>query len=249
MIQHLNTTANSNMIGNIYPFYINNSTMSEYYVYQITSPSLSDELIPYITFDKIGEKVPGSYVELELANINSKNLYSDSVKRCLKYKFTSGDIFKYCNRKVKNIEEAGYSFVYESLKTEPQVPEIKKNGENFPLIEMQNGTVLQKKVLIALRNSLRWIKYNFNPGNFIDILWTPKTFIKFEICGDENEIYIKPVNAYKLTDFDMKNPLSININSINYPKNKWTKEQIKSGEFNSDIRQLEWKSFDRTDND
>lgn len=229
----------NNMIGNIYPFYLNNSFETvenqdkEYLLYQISSPSLSPNLVPYITFSKIGERTSQPLKPKDKAM--KHRLYSND-----------GIIFAYCNKGTnKDLEELGFEFVTESLKKFEVIPEVVKNGRNFPLIELQPGCNIQKNLLISLRNSLRWTKYKFSAGCFIDILWTPTTFIKFKICGDNDVIWLEPEAAYKLTDVEMANPLPVKMSTINYPKVKYSKDRVKISEFNTAIRLLEWKSFDR----
>lgn len=214
------------MLGNVYPFFLNNKNMKSYYLYEITTPSLSPNYIPYLSLKKVGERVrPGK-----------EELMSED-----------GDILLAVNKKLPegNFEDISVDLVSEYFKKFEDFPVIDANGLKFPLIEMQEGTNIQRSLIIGLRDSLRWSKYMFIPGHFVDILWTPTTFVKFEIKGDSSDIWIEPVGVYKNTDLEMQNPLDVNLDTLDYPRQKWSRETKKISIFNIDLKILEWKSFDR----
>ena len=68
----------------------------------------------------------------------------------------------------------------------------------------------------------------------------------FKFCGDKNkqELWIEPVGLYSNLDPGMKNPFSIDLNSVDYPKEKWNVGD--KSEINRVLKKLEWESFNRS---
>ena len=233
MINKYNLT--NSMLGKIYPFFIGNSPKikENFYLYQITSPSLSPSYIPYISLKKVGER-------------SEDYRFPYLGKDC--------DIISICRggngnkTRMENIESDNLKFVENLLKKDE--PLVDRNGEDkFPLIEMENGNNIQKSLIINLRELLRWKTYKFNPGNFVDVLWTQDKFMlfKFELSSDKKFIEMKPVGLYENTDPGLKNPINItDIESI-APTYKWSAENNpkKYNEINYIIKKLEWESFTR----
>jgi len=122
--------------------------------------------------------------------------------------------------------------------------EVVDNKRNFPLIKMVDGNGPQKSMITGLRDQLRWKNYKFIAGNYIDILWTTKDFLVMKICGDNEKIWLEPVAAYRNTDVEMKNPLKVDWNKINYPRKTFT-GQLRASELNRTLYRLELGSFDR----
>lgn len=213
----------NSMIGNVYPFFLSNLTPNDsYYLYRIYSPKLSDNYIPYISLEKISEKV-------------KNEPYGHG-----------SDIFSILLGK-KKIESKSLNYLEELLKKEN--PVIKGNELEFPFIEMENGNNLQKSIIIGLRDSIRWKLYKFTTGRFIDVLWTPSKFVLFEIKGDKKDnpetIWIEPVGIYSNDDVNLENPIeSINLESIDYPRMTWSGKN-KASDLNRILKKLEWESFNR----
>lgn len=209
----------NSMIGNQYPFFLNNSALKDsYYLYQILSPSLSPNCIPYISLTKISEKT------------KSEPYGNDS------------DIISICLGTKKNIEKTAPEFIESLLKKED--PLVEGNNKKFPLVEMENGNNLQKSIIIGLRDALRWKSYKFTPGHFVDILWTSKDFLVFEIKGDKETIWLEPVAAYRNTDVNLETPLFVDWSRVDYPKDKFI-GVTKASDLNRIIKRIEWNSFDR----
>lgn len=222
----------NSLIGNIYPFFLGNSKLTtsdaSYYLYQVVSPKLSPDLIPYISLNKISEKTKiGAQGEF----------YGQGL-----------DIISACLGNRDKVREKAVSYLKSILWRENPVID-RAEGDNFPLIEMENGNNIQKSIIIGLRDSIRWKNYKFQEGNYIDILWGPDTFMLFKIIGGEkgkSEIGIEPVGLYKNLDPEMKNPLPIDLSSVDYPLDRWSiSEKNKASEMNRVIKKLEWESFNR----
>ena len=222
----------NSMIGNYYPFFLGNSRMMEdtnYYLYKIISPSLSEDLVPYISMEKISEKTRQN-------DPNGNGL--DVILACL------------VNNKDKEINvEKSVNFLKGILWKDN--PIVDSNGYKFPLIEMENGNNIQKSIVIGLRDSLRKKYYKYHSGSYIDVLWTPTTYVVFKINisaskDKEEKASIHPVAIYKNTDVAMKNPLPEElISTIDYPRESWEIHGKTVSEFNQIIKKLEWASFNR----
>lgn len=222
----------NSMIGNHYPFFLGNNKLMEdanYYLYRVISPSLSEDLVPYISMEKISEKT----------RTNEPNGNGvDVITACL------------VNNKEKEVStEKVINFLKGILWKDN--PIIDGNGSKFPLIEMENGNNIQKSIVIGLRDSLRKKYYKYHKGAYIDILWTPTTYVVFKIyiasaSGKEDKASIKPVAIYKNTDVEMKNPLPESLlDTIDYPHESWDIHGKTMSDFNQAIKKLEWASFNR----
>lgn len=205
------------LIGNQYPFFLNNQTLGEYYLYQINTPCLSPSIIPYISMTKISERTEGGF---------PWGNDSDIISAALGFRKPIAP--DYAARFIENM-----------MKDESLV--VVKNGKNFPLIELTNDIIMQKALLLGLRQALRRRVYNFNPGSYIDILWTSKEFALFKIEGNQKEIWLSPVSVWRNTDVCLKNPLTIDWDRFDYPHEKFTNIQ----DFCKFIKKLEWFSFDK----
>ena len=208
------------MLGYTYPFFLNNSNLSTaYYQYDIYSPAISEDCIPYISLTKVNEK--------------TKNNPSGN----------DSDIISVCLGSKKNIEEEATNYIADILKKEDVV--IERNGTGFPWIEMKEGLNVQRSVIISLRDSLRWKNYRFAADHYIDVLWTPTEFVVFKICGNDKEIWLEPQAVYKNSDVKLQNSLDVDLSKIEYPKEKFSKESSKISEINRMIKKMEWNSFER----
>lgn len=209
------------MLGMGYPFFLNNAKLkNSYYYYEICSPSLSEDLVPYVSLKKIFEK---------------------TVSEPRKH---GSDILAMCLGSKKDITAAGTSLVKDILINRDA--EVVENGKEFPLIEMTEGNELQKALILGLRDSLRWKLYRFQAGRQLDLLYTPSEYVVFDICGDENEIWFEPKAVYKLDDVDQINPLEVgDLTKLEYPKEHFERKTGKISELNRMLKALEWKSFKR----
>ena len=212
------------MLGAGFPFFLNNGKLgNSYYFYQIYSPKLSEDLVPYISLTKVVEKTSSE----PWGNGN--------------------DILAMCLGSKKNLIDAGKDLVESLLSTRDVF--VESDNNNFPLIEINdaNGNNdVQKLLITGLRDALRWKIYRFQPGRQIDILWTPEEFVVFNICGDDNTFYLEPDKAYKIDDVELRNPLDVDLSKLeDYPKDKFERKPWKFSEVNRIIKSLEWRSFKR----
>ncbi len=217
--RHFNLTGT--LIGYQYPFFLNNSVLSDsYYLYQITTPALNEDLIPYISMVKISEKTK-----------------SDPYGH-------GSDILSVCLGSKKNILETGVAYLEDILKKEDTT--VKENKKEFPWVTMvPGGNNMQRSIIVNLRDALRWKNYKFVPGRFIDLLWTTKDYLVLKIMGDaKNAIWLEPVAAFRNTDVEMTRPIKVDWSRIGYPKEKFS-GHAKASDINRALKKLEWSSFDR----
>ena len=232
------------LYGKIYPFYLENNRLSNYLVYQVYSPGIDNSTNPYLSLKLISENLP----------FNSKKDKMPTREELMAYKFNDLKIFNYSvkdnesstgveldNEAMDSVSEMLKKFKAESASDFKIYQD--KPGE-FPRFTFNKYTNdPQKSVIIYLRNSIRWTKYKFAPGSLIDVLWTPDTFVVFKIEGTDTEMWLTPQSMYKLSDFDLKNPMS--VKNINFTSEIFSREKSKISDFNNAIKLLEWKSFDR----
>ena len=216
---YLNLTGT--MIGYYFPFFLNNSRLSDsYYLYQITTPALNEDLIPYLSMVKISEKTKPDQP-------SGKGI----------------DILSACLGNKKNMPETGIDFLSNLLKKEDT--KVVGNSKEFPWITMVPGNNLQKTMIIGLRDSLRWKNYKFFPDRYVDLLWTVKDYIVLKICGDQKgNLWFEHVGAYRNNDVNMENPIKVDWNRINYPREKFGGPS-KASDINRTLKRLEWNSFER----
>lgn len=218
---------NNSMIGNCYPFFLSNFNLSDsYYLYRIYSPSLSPDLIPYLSLEKINEKTKNEPHE------------------------KGADIISVCLGGKKASSSKARDFVFSLVKKENPTA-VEENNNDFPLIEMIGSNVLQKTLIINLRDALRWRVYRFIPDRYIDVLWTPTKFLVFKIKGTKTEtgeeaLYLEPVAMYNNMDVNLSNPLNIDLSKLDTPKEIFSGKS-KASDLNRYLKKLEWGSFDRRD--
>lgn len=213
----------TNMIGYKCPFFLNNSVLTDsHYLYEFFSPGIDEKFRPYLSLDKISERTK-----------SEPNGHGS-------------DILSICLGSKKDIETAGKDYLNNMFKRDGYIYE--SNGREFPVTVIQDDEESnygkQKALVVGLRDALRWKLYKFSVGRFVDILWTPKEFVVFEICGDKDSIWLEPRSAYKTEDVGMINPIDIKSIKLDYPKNKFTGNN-KASELNRAIKRLEWDSFNR----
>lgn len=215
----------SSLIGNYYPMFLNNSVLgSSVYLYQVSTPGLSKDLVPLISLEKVGEitrKCDFSATERSMKSIDILSTILD--------------------RNESNIEARSIEYLEDILKRE--VPIIEKRGnEEFPGLEMNHGNNrLQVSLIVDLRDDIRWRCYRFLPGRLVDILWSENTFAVFKIEGDNNTISLSPVALYNNTDVSMRNPIPYDFKDY---QNLTFSGNTKTSDLNRAIKRLEWMSFD-----
>lgn len=222
------------LIGNKYPFFLENSSMKAYYLYQVVSPEMLSDYTPLLTFQKIGERTRPTDFSADSRGMNHCDIVATLIhsrkgiaKRAVDYLVK--DILNRDDRR-KNT-----TVFYE-------------NGYSFPLYELDGSNNTTKSIVIGLRDSLRWSHYRFQAGHYVDLLLTPNMFGLFEIKGDDKEIWLEPKAVYDVMDIEMTTPLNIDLGRLEgfYPKDHFTGEK-KNSEMNRALRMSEWKSFDNPD--
>lgn len=183
------TVTSNNLIGKVYPFFLDNNKLSSYYLYQIVSPKLSSDLIPFFTITKISERTE-----------KGEPYGSDD------------NIISVINQNKKMSANDNRAFVEDLLKKD--VPYVEPNEKNFPLIELESGINLQKSLIVSLRDLLRWNKYKFAEGKKIDVLVAPDKFLICNIRTNNDTIWLEPENLYSVMDPNMSNPLDLSINKV-----------------------------------
>lgn len=177
-------------LGRKYPFFMgNNGNLSDkYYLYQVYSPGVDVDQVPFVSLTKVAEK----------SDFNTSTRGKDI------------DLISTITYPKKSVEPVEY--LSEMLKREQAVFVGQKSPEDFPMLKVQDENVyLEKSLIVGLRNNLRYSNYRIYPGKKVDILWGPNTFLVCSICENETEIWLEPDNLYKNTDLLMRHPLSNNI--------------------------------------
>ena len=226
----------STMLGKEYPFFLSNESFGEmYYLYQIYSPGLCDDLVPTFSLTKTNEKVDKS--PAWGVDANNEPLLLPNGK--------DSDILLYLIGPKKGKKQYS-SFLKTMLRKEGVEIFSDKNG--FPNLKMVTGdrNSLQKTVIIYLRDALRWKSYSFKAGKKIELLYSPTEFIVFEFKENEDqELYVEPIAAFKNYDVEMRNPLKVDFSKITCPVGSWSKEKF--SDMNKTFKLYEWESFTRRD--
>lgn len=214
----------NSLVGNYYPMYLNNINLGHSaYLYQITTPGLSEKLVPLISINKVGE-------------ITSEGDYSATENNMM-----SSDILATLIHSRDDIETKGMEYLSGLFKKDDPVLYF-RGKEDFPAIEMGMDNNMQKSIIVNLRDELRWRCYRFYAGRYVDILWSPTQFAVFKICGNREEIWLEPVAVYENTDLGLHNPKE-------FVDNSWQTEKFsgktKTSDLNRYIKRLEWAAFDK----
>lgn len=227
------------MMGRYYTFFLNNKDLSTWYLYRIFSPCASEVDYPMVSLTKVGERTGQRDFQVKEkdskkgCNMKSKDLISTILG---KETTASTDYTGFFQNQVVNGIEGSHN---PTLKKFP--PEIIMEGDNMPAWEIMPGTenYLTKLAIIELRDKLRWSRYKFIPGNFIDLMVTPSKFGILEIMGDKDEIWLEPRGLYSNTD---PNRLTKIDKPFQYPTEKFSGDS-KASAMNRALRKFEWKSF------
>lgn len=212
------------LLGNYYPFFLNNTSFKESYIYQLYSPRLNDRLTPVVSLTKVSEKTTKGLPE-------GSDL--DLIRVCLgKRDITGQEIIEFVEGLTRREWEGGVEF--------------DEGNDKFPCIEYTSTQVNQKLLVTAIRDALRWKMYRFYPGKLVDILWTKNEFTLFEICEDETHYYLKHLGVlYKNTDCGLLDPKEFTLNE-GFETARWEKSKpTKAIEMNKYFKSLDWASFSR----
>ena len=190
-----------NMIGGYFPFFMTNEELGTAgFVYQIGSPSYNKQTLkPYISLFKVCDMI----LDKEGKSVSKDN---DLLVAILdeQYKESLKDEEGTIDRSKVNFTSCVKRMV--DIKGTRVIPNQMRDG--FPLVEINCvDTSIQANLLVNIRNSLRWKKYRIKVGNTVDVLWSHTKFAVFEICGDADSFWLKPVGLYKNTDIMMRDNL------------------------------------------
>ena len=181
----------STLLGRYFPFFTTNTELGDSgYIFQITTPGYNKKsLKPYISLSKVAERTnrKNESDETDVIYLTFPEEFKDSLKN------DKGIVDK------KKIvwEEQVKRLVGSSVKVVPS-----EEPGKFPMIEYSGGYDNQAQVnlIVNLRNNLRWKTQRISKGNKIDVLWTKDKFAVFEIDGDNEFYWLKPVGLYKNND-------------------------------------------------
>lgn len=227
---------NKSMIGNIYPFFLDNSDLKSYYLYRIVSPEYLTDLTPLLSFDKIGERTRKG----DFSSTKTDMRNGDLLMTIMKGKRFRGTMLEFLEKEISSGRGKDEKFDSNVLHD---------NGDNFPLFELEGSGLLTKLVLINLRDSIRWTKYHFTAGNYVDIMLTSDTFGVFKIVGNDKSVHLELENVYENSDVELTNPLSdVKLSKSALGVVSSLREEFsgdrRASDLNRAIRQAEWKSFD-----
>ena len=224
---------NSTLIGNYYPFFTTNNNLGDSgFVFLVSTPGYNKKTLkPYLTLTKVTEKTDrkGECDETEVIYATFPEEFKDGLKN------EKGVI----ERKKINWEEQ-----VKRLIGNPTVKVVPAEAPGrLPMIELGNSSdnSAQVSFIVNLRYNLRWKNQRIAKGQKIDVLWTKTQFAVFEICGDNEMFWLKPIGLYKNNDLGMRH----NLLESELPDFVEERYSRKIGIFLNSIKQLEMKSFDR----
>lgn len=213
----------SSMLGNRYPFFLNNEDLSKsHYLYELVSPGLSEDLVPYVSLTKVSERT-----------VKDEHPYGSDL-----------DLVSHITGNKRVSEGLAAKVFTEVLKWEDGVVVTKGSHGKLPSVEMINDSVIQKSLVINLRDMLRWKTYKFSPGQFVDILVSGSHFLVAEFKGDSEVLWLSPVGIYNNSDVSLQTPLKINISErVKEPLEELFKARFagptKASEINKAIKKVE----------
>ena len=217
------------MFNNVYPFFLDNIKFgSAFYLYEVVSPGIKEDLTPLMSIKKVGERTRKND-----PSYDEKLGFNDLDILTVLTKTRPKDVLAYLNEDIINKDK-------EVRKKEVKLYNM--GDRKFPAYEISNLTT--KATIIGIRDNLRWQYYKFHPGKLIDILTSPTTFGVYEIVGDENEVWLEHRNSYSTNDPGMINPLDEEPTLKASHKFKGTS---KTSDMNRFIRAREWRALDSID--
>lgn len=229
------TRLHNTMIGRVYPFFLNNTNLQSYYLYQVNTPGISSNEVPLLSLTKISEKTmnKGEYCMREG---DTKKYDLDVISTIIHNRTNSfKKISDFMYRNILDRAEGVYgkADLYYDL-----------GNFKFPMWEVENNNNVTRAIIVGVRDQLRWSKYRFQEGCYVDVLVTPTKYAVFKLVGDNSDqLWLEPVGVYNNYDVDQKNNLTSSLSKLNYPKTKWSGER-RASDINRAIRMMEQKSFE-----
>ena len=229
------TRLHNTMIGKVYPFFLNNTNLQSYYLYQVNTPGISSNEVPLLSLTKLSEKTmnKGEYSmkEGDTRQYDLDVIFTIIHSRTNSFKKISDFMYRNILDRAEGVY--GKADLYYDL-----------NEFKFPMWEVEKNNNVTRAIIVGVRDQLRWSKYRFQEGCYIDVLVTPTKFAVFKLVGDgKDQLWLEPVGVYNNYDVDMKNNLTDSLGKLNYPKVKWSGEK-RASDINRVIRSMEQKSFD-----
>jgi len=224
----------SSLLGRYFPFFTTNTELGDSgYIFQVTTPGYNKKTLkPYISLSKVAERTnrKGESDETDVIYLTFPEEFKDGLKN------DKGIV----DRKKIVWEEQVKRLTGPTTKVVPS-----ETYGKFPLIEYNGShdTQSQVNLIVNLRNNLRWKTQRISKGNKIDVLWTKNQFAVFEIDGDNESYWLKPIGLYKNNDL----MLTKNLLQVELPGFVEEKYARKIGIFLGKIRDLEFASFSRND--
>ena len=218
-----------NLLGRLVPFFLNNNNnlSDQYFLYQVYSPRLNKDLDPYVSLTKIAERTHPK----------------------MAIKENDIDLLRACTGNMNMSGEEACTYLKDILKKEnPTIDKGDKAGE-FPMTVLTDQTLV-KNLIINLRHANRLKNYRLWPGRFVDILYNNEEICVFKICENADNVWLEPVNLYRMDDIGMKHPIPIsNPDTIEYDRTKWSKKNGGISKISYDmlfaVKLMEWNSFGR----
>lgn len=204
-------------------FMTNEFGVKNYYMYKLVSPALSPDFIPYCSLRKVSERTTaGTATGADIDLL--QELRGDKERK-------------------KTIENA-QTYLERLLERDKPIIDQPKTENEIPYIEMENIQTV-RNMIITLRDAVRWKKYRFQPGKFIDILWTQNTYLIAKIMGDEKEIWLEPVAIYRNDDPEMTNEIKTQALPAKLLKGQRFTGDKRASDLNREIKYLEWEAWKR----
>lgn len=220
------------ILGNYYPFFINNGGRlgDAGYLYQVSSPCLDTKCRPVVNLEKVAEitRKDDPHAKEDFSDMMSSQLMAIILK---------------------NFNHPGAISHFKSLmsKDDPEIIDLgptKMPGIILDNEEEEDNQALIRSMIVNLRDDVRWRNYRFYAGRLIDIFWNKTSFITAELKSDGEEIWLEPKNMYALNDLHLAHPKSISNNLHGWKTEKFSGKN-KISDLNRYIKRLEWRSFDR----
>lgn len=179
-----------------------NKKLIDFYLYEIISPALSSDCLPFISLIKVNEKTtPGIYFTGEDTDIFSW-VFGDEDRRGIVNKS-----IKYLDKVLKD------SYIEES----------NLGPYSFPFIEIEKDPdEVLIDLIIKLRYTIRRKYYDFSDGSLVDLYLPKKNFI-LRIGSNEEEIWLNPICSYNKQDILLDYPENLKTSVFNVLENNLNK--------------------------
>lgn len=241
------TKTSEGLLGTYYSFFLNNTDLKTFYLYQVVTPGLTKDCEVLMSLKKVGEKTRDQDSSTGISPFTRMTSDIDVLVPILK--------------SYKKARESGSEFLQELTKPKPPIAEKKSydsfyfrnqeetyepaefypgpRGNDFPRYVMRD--IITKSLIVNLRNTFRWMTYSFKPGAYVDILVNPKKFLVLQIVSTENNgLRLEPKWMFYNNDPAMTEPIKYDPERVYYPKETFSGEQ-RASLLNRAIKRVENK--------